>query len=151
METPENGSRRVAQCLSSVSILSVFESEAVTQGIRVQVRSFFVPERSAPDEGEWFFAYEVAISNEGEETAQLVSRHWIITDGHGEVQEVQGAGVVGEQPVLAPGASFAYTSACPLTTPVGSMYGTYRMVTDEGVAFDAVIAPFSLGEAHSFH
>lgn len=142
---------RVAQRRPSVSIPCVFESETVTQGIRVQVRSFFVPERSAPDDGEWFFAYEVAISNEGRETAQLVSRHWVITDGQGEVQEVQGAGVVGEQPVLAPGESFAYTSACPLTTPVGSMYGTYRMVTDDGAAFDAVIAPFSLGEVHSFH
>ncbi len=129
----------------------MFESETLTRGIRVRVRSFFVPERSAPEEGQWFFAYQVAITNEGDETAQLVSRHWIITDGDGEVQEVKGAGVVGEQPVLDPGGSFEYTSACPLPTPVGSMQGSYRMVTEDGAAFQATIAPFSLGEAHAFH
>ena len=129
----------------------MFESEALTRGIRVQVRSFFVPERSAPDEQRWFFAYQITISNEGDETAQLVSRHWIITDGDGDVEEVQGAGVVGEQPVLGPGESFEYSSACPLTTPVGSMHGSYQMVTEGGERFDAEIAPFSLGEATAFH
>jgi len=129
----------------------MFESAAVTRGIRVEVRSFYVPERSAPDEEQWFFAYQIAISNEGEETAQLLSRHWVITDGNGEQEEVRGPGVVGEQPVLAPGESFAYTSACPLTTPVGTMQGTYQMRTESGVDFDAEIAPFSLGEPRSFH
>lgn len=129
----------------------MFESQAVTRGIRVEVRSFYVPERSEPDEEQWFFAYQIAISNEGEETAQLVSRHWVITDGDGKQEEVRGPGVVGEQPVLAPGESFEYTSACPLTTPVGTMQGTYQMRTESGEDFDAEIAPFSLGEPRSFH
>jgi ApaG protein len=124
----------------------VFRSEAVTQGIRVTVESRFEPSRSAPDEGQWFFSYHVRIENEGERVAQLVSRHWIITDGDGKEQEVRGPGVVGEQPVLEPGEAFEYTSGCPLQTPVGSMRGTYRMVAPGGGAFDAVIAPFGLGE-----
>jgi ApaG protein len=131
--------------------VSSFRSEATTRGIRVEVQSRFVPERSSPDEGRWFFAYEVLITNEGDETAQLVSRHWVITDGDGLVQEVRGAGVVGEQPVLAPGESFTYTSACPLTTRVGSMHGSYRMVTDAGDVFEAAIAPFALGEPYAIH
>lgn len=129
----------------------MFESDAITRGIRVQVRSFYVPERSAPEEGQWFFAYRITISNHGEETAQLVSRHWIITDGNGAEEEVQGPGVVGEQPVLAPGERFEYTSACPLSTPVGTMRGSYQMVTEEGVQFDADIAAFTLGQTHSVH
>lgn len=129
----------------------MFESEAVTRGIRVRVRSFPLPERSAPEEGRWLFAYRVSIANEGEEAAQLVSRHWIITDGDGHLEEVRGAGVVGEQPLLAPGEAFTYTSACPLGTPVGSMRGSYRMVTDGGEAFDVAIAPFTLGEIRSVH
>ena len=127
----------------------MFESEAVTRGIRVHVHSFFVKERSAPEDGEWFFAYRVTISNEGPETAQLVSRHWIITDGNGSEDEVRGPGVVGEQPVLAPGESFQYTSACPLATPFGTMQGRYQMVTSGGEAFDAEIAPFALAEAQT--
>ncbi len=129
----------------------MFESDAITRGIRVQVRSFFVPERSAPDDGQWFFAYRITISNHGDEPAQLISRHWIITDGNGAEEEVRGPGVVGEQPVLAPGERFEYTSACPLTTPVGTMRGTYQMVTEEGVSFDAEIAPFTLGQTQTFH
>lgn len=124
----------------------MFSSEAITQGIRVRVQSVFVPERSDPDQGQWFFAYRVEISNEGTEAAQLVSRHWIITDANGHVEHVQGPGVVGEQPTLQPGESFQYTSACPLMTPVGTMQGTYQMVTNNGETFDAEIAPFSLGE-----
>lgn len=121
-------------------------SEAVTRGIRIQVRSEYVRERSRPLEGQWFFAYTVVITNEGSETTQLVSRHWVITDATGEVQEVKGPGVIGQQPVLRPGESFEYSSACPLTTPFGSMRGTYQMVTTGGAAFDAEIAPFSLSE-----
>jgi len=93
--------------------------------------------------------YTVQISNESSETVQLLSRHWIITDATGEVQEVRGPGVVGEQPVLAPGESFEYTSGCPLTTPFGSMNGTYQMVTSRGERFDATIAPFTLSEPHA--
>lgn len=125
---------------------SVFRSEAVTRGIRVEVKSVYVPERSDPDEKQWFFAYQVRVSNEGAETTQLVSRHWIITDADAHVEEVKGPGVVGEQPVLRPGESFEYTSACPLPTPVGTMQGSYQMVTEGGERFDAEIAPFSLGE-----
>lgn len=121
-------------------------SQAVTRGIRVEVQSVFVPERSDPDDGQWFFAYRVRISNQGQETTQLVSRHWVIIDGRGHVEEVRGPGVVGEQPLLHPGESFEYTSACPLRTPHGTMHGSYQMVTEEGTRFDAEIAPFALGE-----
>lgn len=126
-------------------------SEATTRGIRISVQSEYVAERSDPMRGQWFFAYNVRISNEGTETAQLVSRHWIITDAHGHVEEVKGPGVVGEQPVLAPGESFEYTSACPLTTPFGTMHGTYQMVTPAGQRFDAEIATFSLSEPHAIN
>ncbi len=124
----------------------VFTSEATTRGIRIQVESVYVPERSAPEHSHWFFAYHVTITNEGDEIAQLVSRHWIITDANGQIEEVKGPGVVGEQPHLAPGESFKYTSACPLPTPFGTMHGTYQMVTAKGERFDAEIAPFSLAE-----
>jgi ApaG protein len=119
-------------------------SDTTTQGIRIQVRSFYLPERSAPKLGRYLFAYKVRISNVGTETAQLLSRVWIITDAEDRVERVEGPGVVGEQPVLAPGESFEYTSFCPLATPIGSMQGTYRMVRPSGESFDAVIAPFSL-------
>jgi ApaG protein len=124
----------------------VFRSETVTRGIRVSVESRYEQERSSPEDGQWFFSYHVRIANEGAGVAQLLSRHWIITDGDGKEQEVRGPGVVGEQPVLEPGDAFEYTSGCPLQTPVGSMRGTYRMVAPGGEAFDAVIAPFGLGE-----
>ncbi len=126
-------------------------SEAVTRGVRVQVRAEYVPERSRPQEGMWFFAYHICITNEGNETVQLLHRHWIITNAHGEVEEVRGPGVVGVQPLLGPGESFEYTSFCPLNTPFGSMRGTYEMVTDSGETFEAVIAPFALVEPHSLH
>jgi ApaG protein len=129
--------------------MNVFSSEATTRGIRIRVRSAYVPERSQPEASHWFFVYNVVIANEGTDTAQLVSRHWIITDANGQVQEVKGAGVVGEQPTLAPGESFEYTSACPLPTPFGSMRGTYQMVTADGERFDAEIAPFTLAEPHA--
>ena len=121
----------------------------MTRGIRVQVRSFYDEERSSPSESYYFFAYRVTISNLGEETAQLVSREWIITDGNGDTQRVQGPGVVGEQPVLAPGEAFEYTSFCPLPTPVGSMHGAYLMVLASGERFAAEIAPFSLAVPHA--
>jgi ApaG protein len=124
-------------------------SETLTRGVRVQVQSVYVPERSSARDGHFFFAYRVTITNEGTEPVQLRSRHWIITDGTGHVQEVQGDGVVGEQPHLAPGGRFEYTSACPLPTPFGSMRGTYQMVTGRGERFDAVIAPFTLAAPHA--
>jgi ApaG protein len=119
-------------------------SEAVTRGIRVRVESRYVAERSAPREAYYFFAYHIRISNESDERVQLVSRRWTITDADGHAEEVHGPGVVGEQPLLAPGESFEYTSFCPLPTPIGSMHGTYQMVPDGGARFDAEIAPFSL-------
>ena len=98
-------------------------STAVTRGIRVTVRSQYLPERSSPKGGQYAFAYTVRIANEGEATAQLRTRHWIITDGEGKVQEVRGEGVVGEKPILKPGQAFEYTSWCMLATPHGSMRG----------------------------
>lgn len=121
-------------------------SEAVTRDIRVEVRSRYVPERSDPGEGEWFFAYTIRITNEGSESAQLLSRHWVITDGDGKVEEVRGPGVVGRQPRLGPGEAFEYTSACPLKTPFGVMEGSYQMVTPAGDHFDVRIAPFPLSQ-----
>lgn len=119
-------------------------SDTTTRGIRVQVQSAYVPERSSPGDGEYFFAYTVRISNVGSESAQLVSRHWIISGPEGVVGEVEGPGVVGEQPLLAPGGSFQYTSFCPLKTPFGSMHGSYRMLLPTGESFEAAIAPFAL-------
>jgi ApaG protein len=119
-------------------------SDTTTRGVRVLVRSTYLPERSSARDSHYFFTYRIRISNVGEETVQLVSRHWIITDGDGRTEEVQGPGVVGEQPVLQPGESFEYSSFCPLPTKIGSMHGTYQMVTAAGSRFDAEIAPFSL-------
>jgi ApaG protein len=121
-------------------------SQARTRGILVEVESSFVPERSEPMRRMWFFAYRIRIANQGEVVVQLVSRHWIITDAHGEVEEVSGPGVVGEQPVLAPGEAFEYSSFCPLPTPFGSMRGSYQMVTGDGETFDIEIAPFELSQ-----
>jgi ApaG protein len=120
-------------------------SDATTRGVRIQVTSSYLPERSLPQEQQYFFTYRIRISNVGQERVQLVSRAWIITDSNGNVQEVKGPGVVGEQPVLGPGDAFEYSSFCPLPTPVGSMHGTYQMVvSDTGEQFDASIAPFTL-------
>jgi ApaG protein len=119
-------------------------SDTTTRGVRVVVRSAYVPERSSPQENHFFFAYRVRIANEGDETVRLLSREWIITDAEGNVEQVNGPGVVGEQPTLEPGAHFEYTSFCPLPTSIGSMHGTYQMVTVNGERFDAEIAPFSL-------
>ena len=125
-------------------------SDTTTRGIRVQVESFYDEDRSSPQESYYFFAYRVRISNLGHDKVKLVSRQWVITDANGEVQQVQGPGVVGEQPVLAPGEGFEYTSFCPLATPVGTMQGSYQMVLPgNGETFDAVIAPFSLAVPHA--
>jgi ApaG protein len=119
-------------------------SDTTTRGVRVQVQSAYVPERSLPGNSRYFFTYRVRISNVGVEAVQLVSRVWVITDAEGRVETVHGPGVVGEQPVLGPGEAFEYTSFCPLPTSIGSMHGSYQMVSASGEAFDAVIAPFSL-------
>jgi ApaG protein len=119
-------------------------TSTTTSGIRIDVRSEFLPERSSARDGSYLFAYHVRIANVGSETAQLISREWIITNADGEVERVKGPGVIGEQPVLPPGGSFEYTSYCPLKTAVGSMQGSYQMVTASGERFDAIIAPFTL-------
>ena len=119
-------------------------SDTTTRGVRVEVKAAFVPERSSPKDNHYFFAYRVRISNVGEEQVQLVSREWIITDGDGHEEQVNGPGVVGEQPILEPGQQFEYTSFCPLPTAIGSMHGSYQMVAASGARFDAQIAPFSL-------
>lgn len=119
-------------------------SSATTQGVQVTVRTEYMAHRSNPDERRYVFAYTVVIANQGERPVQLRSRHWIITDGHGRVEEVRGQGVVGEQPTLAPGESFQYTSGCVLETPQGVMHGTYQMQRADGSTFDATIAPFVL-------
>lgn len=118
--------------------------EATTRGVRVVVHPVYVEERSNPSAGHWFFAYHIRIENHGERTVQLESRHWVITDANERVEEVEGPGVVGEQPVLAPGSSFEYTSFCPLGTPFGTMEGTYRMIVNTGESFDAEIPRFTL-------
>ena len=119
-----------------------------TKDIEITVEPEYLPERSEPDEGRYFWAYTIEISNNGSRTAQLVSRHWLIVDANGRREEVRGAGVVGEQPILKPGETFRYTSGCPLTTPSGIMSGTYRMVDEEGRSFDVVIPTFSLDSPH---
>lgn len=132
-------------------LLAVPNSQAITRGLEVSVESRYVPERSSPDDGAWFFAYTVTLHNVGSDTVQLISRHWIITDADGHVEEVRGPGVVGAQPVLKPGEKFQYTSACPLQTPFGTMHGTYQMVTEDGDQFDAEIAAFSLSTPYALN
>jgi ApaG protein len=119
-------------------------SDTTTDGIRVQVQSLYLAERSSPRDGQFYFAYTIRITNVGDEAAQLLTRHWIITDAEGEVQEVRGEGVVGKQPVLEPGTGFEYTSYCPLKTNVGTMHGSYAMIRPSGHTFHARIAPFTL-------
>jgi ApaG protein len=118
--------------------------QAMTRDIEVKVTPRFLAERSSPENGYFFWAYTIAIANRGNETVQLKTRHWRITDALGRVQEVRGAGVVGEEPTLAPGESFEYTSGVPLQTPSGFMTGSYGMVTEAGERFDIAIPDFSL-------
>jgi len=119
--------------------------------IRIQVATSYVDDESEPDSDRYVFAYTITISNSGEVPAQLISRHWIITDANGKVQEVNGDGVVGEQPKLNPGEEFRYSSGAVLETPVGAMQGLYRMEADGGVSFDALIAPFTLAVPGLLH
>jgi ApaG protein len=125
-------------------------SEAVTRNIRISVETEYAPGRSNPAQSQWFFLYTIRLTNEGREKVQLMSRHWIITDAMGEAKEVRGKGVVGKQPILEPGETFEYTSGCELTTPFGSMRGTYQMlVTEKQEFFDAAIPPFTLTEPYT--
>ena len=126
-------------------------SEAVTNDVRVEVKSQYVPEHSQPFQNQWLFHYTVRITNESSNTAKLLSRHWIVTDAAGRTDEYRGPGVVGEQPVLAPTETFQYTSRCILKTSTGVMRGTYEMVAEDGSHFDVEIAPFSLHEPYTVH
>jgi len=126
-------------------------SDAITRGIRVTVESEFRQDDSEPTEQVYIFAYHVRISNHSQEAVQLLNRHWIITDADGHQEEVRGPGVVGQQPLIHPGETFTYSSFCPLRTPVGSMQGSYQMVTTEEKMFDAVIPPFTLAMPGALH
>ena len=118
--------------------------QAETDGFVVRVRPTYLPEQSDPDEHRFVWGYSVEIENRGEEPAQLVSRHWVITDATGRVEEVKGLGVVGEQPTIKPGQTYAYASGCPLSTRSGLMVGTYEMISDAGSRFEIAIPAFSL-------
>jgi ApaG protein len=117
---------------------------ATTLGISVSVTPRFLEDQSDPDDDSYVWAYTIVIANESDRQVQLLSRHWIITDARGHVEDVRGPGVVGEQPILDPGDAFEYTSGCPLRTPTGFMRGTYQMVDESGAGFEIVIPAFSL-------
>ena len=119
-----------------------------TRAITITVEPYYLDEQSEPSEGHFVWAYHVRIENNGGKTVKLMTRHWRITDSLGNVQEIRGDGVIGEQPVLTPGESFEYTSGTPLGTPSGIMAGSYRMETDDGKSFDVVIPAFSLDSPH---
>ncbi|MDH5393145.1 MAG: Co2+/Mg2+ efflux protein ApaG [Gammaproteobacteria bacterium] len=119
--------------------------------IKVSVQSFYIKEQSSPEDDQYVFAYKVNIHNTGTVAAKLISRHWIITDSDGKTQEVSGEGVIGEQPYLSPGDHFEYTSGTHMDTPVGSMQGSYQMLADDGVKFDAEIPAFSLALPTALH
>jgi ApaG protein len=119
--------------------------------IDVQVQTRFLPDQSMPEDGRFVFAYTIRIHNSGQVPARLISRHWLITDDNGKVQEVRGEGVVGEQPWLRPGDDFEYTSGAVLETALGTMEGSYQMLADDGTHFDAAIAPFTLSIPRTLH
>ncbi len=125
--------------------------ERPVHNIKVEVESVYVEAQSAPDQNRYVFAYTVTIRNLGTVPAKLITRHWVITDANGKVQEVRGEGVVGEQPYLKPGEGFQYTSGTMIETSVGSMRGSYQMVADDGVEFDAEIPAFSLAVPRTLH
>ncbi len=121
-----------------------FPHAATTDGVTVRVAVSYLPEQSEPRRGRWFWAYHIRLENDSDRAVQLLTRHWIITDGRGARHSVEGEGVVGEQPLLAPGASYDYVSGCPLQTPNGAMQGSYRMIAEDGAEFDAAIPRFVL-------
>jgi ApaG protein len=141
----------MSEHLPNLSTEAVPMSDAVTNDIRVEVLSRHSPQNSRPLQNEWVFEYTVRITNQGLETVQLISRHWIITDAFEHVREIRGVGVIGEQPVLAPGESYKYSSWCPLGTPTGNMHGTYKMIRPNGEQFDITVAPFALKARYTVH
>jgi ApaG protein len=130
--------------VGSLGVKALFPNVAETRGIVVRVSVSYLPEQSDPPRGRWFWAYHVRLENEGAQAVQLLTRHWIITDGRGARHSVEGEGVVGEQPMLSPGGSFDYVSGCPLTTPTGAMQGSYHMIAEDGSTFDVAIPRFGL-------
>jgi len=125
--------------------------QSARNSIKVDVETQYVEAQSEPEANRYVFAYTITISNNGEIAARLLNRHWIITDADGKVQEVKGEGVVGQRPYLQPGENFRYTSGTVIATPVGSMRGSYEMLSDEGMHFEAQIAPFSLAVPRVLH
>ncbi len=125
-------------------IQAFFPHASETRGIVVRVSVNYLADQSEPSRGRWFWTYHIRIENSGDAAVQLLTRHWIITDGRGLRHSVEGEGVVGEQPLIQPGASFDYVSGCPLTTPTGSMQGSYRMIGADGDTFDVAIPKFGL-------
>lgn len=130
--------------MTTAAIKMLFPHVAETKGIVVRVSVSYLPEQSEPARGRWFWAYHVRIENEGAQGVQLLTRHWVITDGRGNRHSVEGEGVIGEQPLIAPGGSFDYVSGCPLATPSGSMQGTYHMIGADGTGFEVDIPKFAL-------
>ena len=126
-------------------------AESKKYEIEIGVATQYLPEQSSPGEERYFFAYSITVSNTGTEAAQLISRHWVITDATGKVEEVRGLGVVGHQPFLKPGESFEYSSGCPLATPVGTMKGSYQMVAEDGTRFEAPVSEFILAMPRTLH
>jgi ApaG protein len=124
--------------------MTAYPYEAETNGVCIRVRPVFVDEQSSPKEDRFLWAYHIEIENRGRHTLQLMTRHWRITDGDGRIQHVDGAGVIGKQPVLRPGARFEYSSGCPLTTPCGMMQGAYRFEDETGASVEATIPLFAL-------
>jgi ApaG protein len=122
----------------------VKQNESTSNGIRVSVKSEFSPQHSEPLQKRWFFIYKIRIENQSSVPVKLLNRSWIITDADGHVEKVRGAGVVGEQPLIAPGNTFEYSSGCPLGTPFGSMHGAYEMTDESGARFEVPIPPFAL-------
>lgn len=135
---------RVETLTGDPIVMTGTDSDCTSHSIRVVCKSSFVPEQSDPAQNRYFFSYTIRVSNEGSEPARLLNRHWKIRDAAGRAQEVRGPGVVGEQPRLDPGESFEYTSFCPLSTPTGSMRGTYEMQKDDGHSFQVTIGAFHL-------
>lgn len=126
------------------ALIALFPHSATTRQVTVRVSVSFLPEQSEPSKGRWFWAYHIRIENDGDSAVQLISREWTIVDGRGGRHEVQGDGVVGEQPVIEPGAAFDYVSGCPLNTPTGYMEGRYHMIGEDGGGFSATIPRFPL-------
>ena len=123
---------------------ALFPYAETTRGVTVRVAVSYLPEQSEPERGRWFWAYHIRVENEGEQVVQLLTRHWVITDGRGARHSVEGEGVVGEQPIIAPGGAYDYVSGCPLTTPAGWMQGVYEMVDENGVGVTVAIPRFAL-------